>query len=249
MHIDLNGKIALVTGASRGIGQAIMMSLGRAGAFVIGTATHEESCARIERTLSEHHLQGAGHLLNLTHQDSLEDTLHDIAARCGAPLILVNNAGACHDNLLLRMKPEQWSHIIKINLDAVYFTSRWALRAMRKARWGRMINITSVVGQTGNPGQTNYCAAKAGIQGFTKALAQEVARSGITANAVAPGFMATDMTRRLSQAQQTAILARIPMGVMGQAEHIAHMVTFLAGDQAAYITGQILHINGGMCMV
>lgn len=235
--MSFNNKIVFITGASRGIGYAIAKAFHDQGATVIGTATTEAGAKNIP---------GHGVVLDVCDAEAVEKTFADIQAQWGTITILVNNAGVTEDNLLLRMKPEQWDRVIDTNLNALYRTSKACLRSMMKARWGRVINITSVVGVTGNPGQANYCAAKAGMIGFTKALAQEMASVGITANAVAPGFIQTDMTDKLDEKQRDAILSQIPAKKMGDASDIANAVLFLASDAAKYITGQTLHVNGGM---
>ena len=247
--MSLKDKVALVTGASRGIGQAIAMALGKQGATVIGTATNENNAEKITERLTAENIFGRAYVLNVCDQQAIQAMYQQITNEFAAPLILVNNAAITQDNLFLRMKAEQWENVIKTNLDGVFYLTKAVMRAMLKARWGRIVNITSVVAIMGNPGQANYCAAKAGVIGFTKSIAQEMASKGITANAVAPGFIDTDMTRALSDAQREAINQRIPMGKVGQPEDIAKAVAFLASDEAAYITGQTLNVNGGMCMV
>jgi 3-oxoacyl-[acyl-carrier protein] reductase len=242
----LNGEIALVSGASRGIGAAIAERLGRDGARVIGTATTAEGAARITENLGRH--GGRGAVLNVTDQTSIDALMADIEGKEGALRILCNNAGITRDTLLLRMKQDDWDAVIETNLASVFRLSKAALRGMMKARSGRIINITSVVGLTGNPGQTNYAAAKAGILGFTKSLAREVGSRGITVNAIAPGFIDTDMTRALNQSQQEALNAQIPLGRLGQPADIAAAVAFLCSADGAYITGETLHVNGGMYM-
>lgn len=232
-------KIVFITGGSRGIGYAIAKAFHDQGAIVIGTATTEAGAK---------HIPGHGIVLNVCDALAVEKAFEEIQTKFGAPNILINNAGITEDNLMLRMKPEQWDRVIDTNLNAVYRTTKACLRHMMKARWGRIINITSVVGVTGNPGQANYCAAKAGMIGFTKAVAAEMAGVGITANAVAPGFIQTDMTDKLDEKQREAILSQIPAKKMGNVTDIANAVLFLASDAATYITGQTLHINGGMYM-
>jgi len=244
----LQGEIALVTGASRGIGQAIALELGAQGATVIGTATSEKGAAAIGDTLKENGVSGAGMVLNVTEQASVDALLVAIQEQFGAPSILVNNAGITRDNLLMRMKDDEWSDIIDTNLTSVYRLSKAVLRGMMKARKGRIISISSVVGIAGNAGQTNYAAAKAGLIGFTKSLAREVGARGITVNAVAPGFIDTDMTRALADAQKEALIQDIPLGRLGQPEEIAAAVAFLASPKAGYITGDTLHVNGGLYM-
>jgi len=244
---NLTGEIALVTGASRGIGQAIALELGRRGATVVGTATSEKGAAAIGEVLAENDVKGAGMMLNVTDQASIDD-LMGAMEQFGAPTILVNNAGITRDNLLMRMKDEEWQAIIDTNLTSVYRLSKAVLRGMMKARKGRIVSISSVVGAAGNAGQTNYAAAKAGLVGFTKSLAREVGSRGITVNAVAPGFIDTDMTRALAEAQKEALLKDIPLGRLGQASEIAAAVAFLASPGAGYISGETLHVNGGMYM-
>ncbi|MES9904250.1 MAG: 3-oxoacyl-ACP reductase FabG [Sedimenticola sp.] len=244
----LENDIALVTGASRGIGRAIAHALGKQGATVIGTATTEAGAAAISERLAEEGLKGIGMLLNVTAQDSVDSVLKRIGDEFGAPTILVNNAGITRDNLLMRMKEGDWGDILETNLTSIYRLSKGCIRAMMKARSGRIINIASVVGSTGNPGQTNYAAAKAGMIGFTKSLAREIGPRGITVNAVAPGFIDTDMTRELPEEQRKSLLSGIPMGRLGDAEEIAGAVVFLASPGAGYITGETLHVNGGMFM-
>jgi 3-oxoacyl-[acyl-carrier protein] reductase len=244
----LKGQIALVTGASRGIGQAIALELGRQGAQVFGTATSSEGAEKISAVLKEKGVAGRGLALDVNSADSIAAVLAEIEKSGGAPTILVNNAGITRDNLLLRMSEEEWDAILDTNLKSVYRMSKACLRAMTKARGGRIISISSVVGAMGNAGQANYAAAKAGLVGFTKALAREVGSRNITVNAVAPGFIDTDMTRALPEAQREALLKQIPLGRLGQAEEVAAAVAFLASPQAGYITGTTLHVNGGMYM-
>jgi 3-oxoacyl-[acyl-carrier protein] reductase len=242
----LNGEIALVTGASRGIGAAIAARLSTDGARVIGTATTAEGAARISGELGER--GGRGAVLDVVSQASIDELIKDIEAKEGPIGILCNNAGITRDTLLLRMKQEDWDLVLQTNLASVFRLSKAVLRGMMKARKGRIISITSVVGLTGNPGQANYAAAKAGILGFTKSLAREVGSRGITVNAIAPGFIDTDMTRGLSEAQHTALNAQIPLGRLGQPGDIAAAVAFLCSADGAYITGETLHVNGGMYM-
>jgi 3-oxoacyl-[acyl-carrier protein] reductase len=242
----LNGEIALVTGATRGIGAAIAARLARDGARVIGTATTAEGAARISATLAAH--GGRGTVLDVVKPESIEAVLEDIEAQEGGVGILCNNAGITRDTLLLRMKEADWDAVIDTNLASVFRLSKAVLRGMMKARKGRIVSITSIVGLTGNPGQANYAAAKAGIIGFTKSLAREVGSRGITANAIAPGFIDTDMTRALGEAQRAALNAQIPLGRLGQPADIAAAVAFLCSPDGAYITGETLHVNGGMYM-
>lgn len=244
----LENEIALVTGASRGIGAAIAQGLGEQGATVIGTATSESGAAAITARLGDAGIKGEGMVLNVTDPASIDATLKAIAERFGAPGILVNNAGITRDNLLMRMKDDEWDSIMETNLTSIYRLSKASLRAMMKARKGRIISIASVVGFTGNAGQTNYSAAKAGMIGFTKSLAREVGSRGITVNAVAPGFIDTDMTRELPEEQHKKLLSEIPLGRLGAPEEIANAVVFLASPAANYITGETLHVNGGMYM-
>ncbi|WP_407311379.1 3-oxoacyl-ACP reductase FabG [Pseudomonas sp. nanlin1] len=246
--MSLQGKVALVTGASRGIGQAIALELGRQGATVIGTATSAAGAERIAATLKEHGIEGSGLELNVCSDESVKAVLEAIKAQFGVPTILVNNAGITRDNLMLRMKDDEWHDVIDTNLTSLYRLSRGLLRDMSKARWGRIINIGSVVGAMGNAGQVNYAAAKAGLEGFSRALAREVGSRAITVNAVAPGFIDTDMTRELPEAQRDALLTQIPLGRLGQAEEIAKVVAFLASEGAAYVTGATIPVNGGMYM-
>jgi len=246
--MNLNGQIALVTGASRGIGRATALKLGQAGAVVIGTATSQSGADAITAALSKAGISGQGMMLDVAQQDSIDAVLTQITEQFGAPAILVNNAGITRDNLLMRMKDEEWNDIINTNLSSVYRLSKACLRAMMKARYGRIISIASVVGVTGNAGQANYAAAKAGIIGFSKSLAQEIGSRGITVNTVAPGFIDTDMTRNLPDEQKQTLLSKIPVGRLGQAEEIAAAVVFLASAEAGYITGETLHVNGGMYM-
>lgn len=244
----LENQIALVTGASRGIGAAIADTLGNAGATVIGTATSESGAEAITRRLADAGIKGEGMVLNVTDTESISSVLKAIADKYAAPDILINNAGITRDNLLMRMKDDEWDDIINTNLTSIYRLSKACLRAMMKARKGRIISIGSVVGATGNAGQTNYAAAKAGMLGFTKSLAREVGSRGITVNAVAPGFIETDMTDALPEEQRKKLLAEVPLGRLGAPEEIANAVLFLASDQAEYITGETLHVNGGMYM-
>jgi 3-oxoacyl-[acyl-carrier protein] reductase len=243
-----SGKTALVTGASRGIGHAIALALGKGGATVVGTATTDKGVASISEAFAAAGINGCGLMLNVNDSTSIESTLATIKERFGMPAILVNNAAITQDNLLLRMKDEEWEKVIETNLTSIFRVTKICLRDMLKARWGRIISISSVVGTTGNPGQVNYAAAKAGLLGFSKALALEVASRSITVNAVAPGFIDTDMTRSLTEEQREALLQRIPLQRLGSADDIAAAVAFLASESAGYITGQTLHVNGGMYM-
>ncbi|MGG7604050.1 3-oxoacyl-ACP reductase FabG [Massilia sp. BKSP1R2A-1] len=244
--MNLENQVALVTGASRGIGKAIALELARQGAKVVGTATSESGAAAITEYLKE--FGGKGLVLNVTDAANCEAVVGDVQKSFGSLSILVNNAGITQDNLAMRMKDEEWDSVILTNLTAVGRLSRLVLRGMMKAKHGRIINITSVVGASGNPGQMNYAAAKAGVAGMTRALAREIGSRNITVNCVAPGFIDTDMTKALGEGQHEALLAQIPLGRLGQPEDIAHAVAFLSGPQAAYITGTELHVNGGMYM-
>ena len=244
----LGGQIALVTGATRGIGEAIAKALAATGATVIGTATSDEGAAKIASYLEGAGARGTGIRLDVSDGAAVDAAIADIEARFGAITILVNNAGITRDNLLLRMKDDEWDEIMATNLKPAFRLAKAVLRGMMKARHGRIIQIGSVVGTSGNPGQANYAAAKAGLLGFTKSLAQEIGSRNITVNCVAPGFIDTDMTKSLADTQRQALLGRIPLGRLGTPEDIANAVTFLASPQAAYITGATLHVNGGMYM-
>lgn len=246
--MNLQAKVALVTGASRGIGQAIAIGLGKAGAKVIGTATTEEGANKITKALQDANVQGSGIVLNVTSPESIETALTNIKNQYGMPAILVNNAAVTQDNLLLRMKEDEWFNVVDTNLNSIFRITKACLRDMLKAQWGRIINIGSVVGSTGNAGQVNYSTAKAGLMGFTKSLALEVGSRNITVNTIAPGFIDTDMTRSLSEAQREVLLQNIPLHRVGKPEDIAATVVFLASDAGEYITGQTLHVNGGMYM-
>ncbi|MGR9115226.1 MAG: 3-oxoacyl-ACP reductase FabG [Gammaproteobacteria bacterium] len=238
-------QIALVTGASRGIGRAIAEQLTADGFFVIGTATSDNGADAISSYLGEN---GKGFKLNVADPESIDQVVKSVNEAYGTPTVLVNNAGITRDNLLMRMKDEEWDDIISTNLTSVFRMSKAVLRGMMKAKKGRIINISSVVGATGNAGQTNYAAAKAGMVGFAKSMAKEVGSRGITVNTVAPGFIDTDMTRELAEEHKNALLGSIPLGRLGDAKEIAHAVSFLASEGAAYITGETLHVNGGMFM-
>lgn len=246
--MSLENEVALITGASRGIGKCIALALGKQGATVIGTATSDKGAQAISDYLTAEGITGLGLCMNVTDQASITDGVKQATEKFGAPSILVNNAGITRDNLLMRMKDEEWDDIISTNLSSVYRVSKTCLRAMTKARKGRIISTGSVVGISGNAGQTNYAAAKAGLMGFSKALAREVGSRGITVNVVAPGFIDTDMTRGLPDAAREALLGQIPLGRLGQPEEIANAVAFLASPGAGYITGETLHVNGGMYM-
>lgn len=246
--MSLDTHIAFVTGASRGIGQAIAIELGRGGAKVVGTATSQGGAEQITAYLKEQGISGFGLVLDVTQTVSVNTALETIEKELGAPSILVNNAGITCDNLLMRMKEDEWDSIINTNLTSVFRLSKACIRGMSKARRGRIINIASVVAVLGNAGQTNYAAAKAGIIGFTKALAREIATRNITVNTVAPGFIDTDMTRGLAEEAKAQLLTQIPLKRLGSAQEVAGAVAFLASDAAAYITGETLHVNGGMFM-
>ncbi|MCS3902634.1 3-oxoacyl-[acyl-carrier protein] reductase [Methylohalomonas lacus] len=245
---SLSGQTALVTGASRGIGQAIALELGRQGATVLGTATAEAGVEAINATLREHAIDGRGYVLDVGQAESVNQLAGQLQADGHTPTILVNNAGITRDNLLMRMGDEEWLSVIETNLNSVYRLSKLVIRGMMKARAGRIINIASVVGLSGNAGQSNYAAAKAGMIGFTKSLAREVGPRGITVNAVAPGFIQTDMTDGLGDEQREALLGQTALGRLGQVEEIAGAVAFLAGPAASYITGETLNVNGGLYM-
>jgi 3-oxoacyl-[acyl-carrier protein] reductase len=246
--MGLNDEIVLVTGASRGIGRAIALELGARGATVVGTATTEQGARGILDELSKNAIRGTGMVLNVTSSDSIAAFFKTLQDDFGNPTVLVNNAGITRDNLLMRMKDEEWELVIQTNLTSVFHLSKACLRAMMKARHGRIITIASVVGATGNPGQTNYAATKAGVIGFTKSLAREVGSRGITVNAVAPGFIDTDMTRALSAEQREKLIEQIPLARLGDARDVACAVAFLASREAGYITGETIHVNGGMHM-
>ena len=244
----LEGQVALVTGASRGIGQAVALALGKQGATVVGTATSQNGADAIGAYLAQAGIKGMGLAMNVNDAAQVEQGLQSIQSQFGDVSILVNNAGVTRDNLLMRMKDEEWDDIMETNLKSVFRLSRGVLRAMMKARQGRIVNIASVVGSMGNAGQTNYAAAKAGMIGFSKSLAREVGSRNITVNCVAPGFIDTDMTRALSEEQRKGLLDHIPLGRLGSVDDIAAAVVFLASPQAAYVTGTTLHVNGGMYM-
>ncbi|NOQ79522.1 MAG: 3-oxoacyl-ACP reductase FabG [Gammaproteobacteria bacterium] len=246
--MSMENEVALVSGASRGIGQAIALNLGNKGATVIATATSERGAENISNYLKENGIKGQGMVLNVTDQSSIDTLLIAMKDNYAMPSILVNNAGITRDNLLMRMKDEEWDDIIQTNLTSIFKLSKACLRAMMKAKKGRIISIASVVGLTGNPGQTNYAAAKAGIFGFTKSLAREIGSRGITVNAVAPGFIDTDMTKSLPDEAKDALLKQIPLNRLGQVDEIASAVGFLASADAAYITGETINVNGGMYM-
>lgn len=238
-------KTALVTGASRGIGQGIAAALVDQGFHVLGTATSASGAQQISERLGDH---GHGHVLNLADRDSIDAFFSELKTQGQVPLVLVNNAGITRDNLALRMKDEEWDDVINTNLSGLYRVTKGVLRGMTKARWGRIVNLTSVVGAMGNAGQSNYAAAKAGIAGYSKSLAAELGSRGVTVNCIAPGLIGTDMTNELTEEQRDAMLSRIPLGRLGDVGEVASLVAFLAGDSAGYITGETIHINGGMYM-
>ncbi len=244
----LNGQVALVTGATRGIGRAIALELGRLGAAVVGTATSEDGAGTISAYLAEAGVRGKGLVLEVREVEQVDATIAAIEKEFGAVGILVNNAGITRDNLAMRMKDDEWDAVIDTNLKAVFRLSKAVMRGMMKARQGRIINITSVVGHSGNPGQANYCAAKAGVAGMSRSLARELGSRNITVNCVAPGFIATDMTHGLDDKQKEAMLAAIPLGRAGTPDDVAGAVAFLASPAAAYVSGTTIHVNGGMFM-
>lgn len=244
----LNDKVALVTGATRGIGRATALELGKSGATVIGSATSEDGAAKISAYLAEAGVKGRGMVLEVRDAAQVDAALSGIEKEFGAITILVNNAGITRDNLAMRMKDDEWDAVIDTNLKAVFRLSRGVMRGMMKARFGRIVNITSVVGYSGNAGQANYCAAKAGVAGMTRSMARELGSRNVTVNCVAPGFIATDMTHALSEEQKAAMLASIPLGRAGTPEDIAGTVSFLVSPAAAYVTGTTVHVNGGMFM-
>lgn len=245
---SLEGQVALVTGASRGLGRAIALALGAQGATVIGTATSATGATVVQKMLDEAKITGLGAVCNVTDAAACEALLEDIEAKFGTVAVLVNNAGITRDNLALRMKDDEWDDVMETNLKAVFRLSKLCMRGMMKARFGRIINITSVVGEAGNPGQANYAAAKAGVAGMSRALAHELGSRNITVNCIAPGFIDTDMTRALPDAQRDALLNKIPLGRLGRPEEIAATVAFIASPQAGYITGNTINVNGGMYM-
>jgi len=241
-------KIALVTGASRGIGAAIADNLGAAGYIVVGTATSQSGADKISQRLTDAKSVGAGMVLDVTQTESIEQLLKSVIEMFGAPTILINNAGITKDNILMRMKEDEWLDVVNTNLTAVFRLCKACVRPMTKARWGRIVNISSVVGSMGNSGQSNYSASKAGVEGFGRALAKEIGSRSITVNTVAPGFIDTDMTRDLPEANKDALLSQIPLARLGMPSEIAAVVSFLVSDAAGYITGETIHINGGMFM-
>ena len=244
----MTDKVALVTGASRGIGRGIATALAEAGLQVIGTATSEAGATAISEHFQAAGLKAVGRVLNIADSDSVDALLKEIAEEFGAPQVLVNNAGITKDNIMMRMKDDEWYDVIDTNLNSLYRLTKACLRPMTKARWGRIINISSVVGSMGNAGQANYAAAKAGMDGFTRALAREIGSRNITVNSIAPGFIDTDMTKKLPEEQRESLKSQIPLQRLGEAHEIAAVVAFLAGDGAAYITGETIHVNGGMYM-
>lgn len=247
--MSLTDKVALVTGASRGIGRAIAQELGAQGAIVAGTATTEAGAAAITEFFQENGIKGSGFCLDVSSTEAVDSVIATITEQLGsAPLILVNNAGITRDNLLMRMKEDEWGSVINTNLNSMYRVCRAALKPMTRARWGRIINISSVVASSGNPGQTNYAASKAAVEGFSRSLAREIGSRGITVNAVAPGFIDTDMTRALNEKQIEALLSQIPLARFGKPEEIAKVAGFLASDSGGYITGETIQVNGGMYM-
>ncbi len=241
-------KVALITGASRGIGRAIATILGERGYIIAGTATSDKGANNITEYLKAAGVSGKGYNMNVTSSDSIAEALKQIKSDLGDPLVLVNNAGITKDNLFLRMKEDEWNDVIDTNLSSSFRVVKACIKSMTKARWGRIINVSSVIGSMGNAGQVNYGASKAGLEGFTRSLAREVASRSITVNAVAPGFIQTDMTDELPDAQREAILGQVPLSRLGQPEEIAKAVAFLASDDASYVTGETLHVNGGMYM-
>ena len=247
--MSIENKVALVTGASRGIGKAILLKLAKAGVIAIGVDYNEEFANTISSFLKELGYKGEGFVMDVTKQESIEGAIEQITQKYGAPSILVNNAGIARDNLMLRMSQEEWDQVIATNLTSVFRLSRACIRRMVKARYGRIINIASVVAYMGNPGQVNYAAAKAGMVAFSKSLAMEIASRNITVNCVAPGFIESDMTKKLNEEQREKLLSVVPMGRIGEAEDVANAVEFLASDNAAYITGGTIHVNGGMSML
>jgi 3-oxoacyl-[acyl-carrier protein] reductase len=243
-----NAKVALVTGASRGIGQAVARELGKAGFIVIGTATSDQGAANISQYIADDGLSGEGMKLNVTDNDSIATVLKAITEKYAAPTVLVNNAGITKDNILMRMKEDEWDDVISTNLSSVYRLSKACSRGMTKARWGRIINISSIIGSMGNVGQSNYAASKAGVEGFSRSLAKELGSRSITVNSIAPGFIDTDMTKDLPEEHKKMMLSQIPLARLGRPEEIAAVVGFLVGDTGGYITGETIHVNGGMYM-
>ena len=246
--VDGKSQIALVTGASRGIGRAIAIELASRDLMVVGTATTIEGSNKISRYLEDMKVPGTGMTVDVADDESVEKLLGEINEKFGTPAVLVNNAGITRDNLLMRMKVDEWHNVIDTNLNSMFRVTKLCLKGMTKARWGRIINVSSVVSASGNPGQTNYAASKAGIEGFTRSLAKEIGSRGITVNAVAPGFIDTDMTSSLAEAQVESLLSQIPLGRLGKPEEIASLIGFLVSQDANYITGETIHVNGGMFM-
>ncbi len=246
--MSLENKVALITGASRGIGKAIAKTLASQGYTVIGTATTEEGASAISHYFARWGLSGDGIVMDVSNAESVEEGIDQVKSAYGVPLVLVNNAGITKDNLLLRMKADEWDSVVNTNLSSMYRTSKAVLRGMSKAKWGRIINVSSVVASMGNAGQVNYAAAKAGVEGFTRSLAKEMAGRGITVNSVAPGFIETDMTKELNEGQVDAMLSIIPAKRLGSPEEVAAVVGFLAGEAAGYVTGETINVNGGMYM-
>ena len=246
--VDGKSQIALVTGASRGIGRAIAIELASRDLMVVGTATTIEGSNKISRYLEDMKVPGTGMTVDVADDESVEKLLGEINEKFGTPAVLVNNAGITRDNLLMRMKVDEWHSVIDTNLNSMFRVTKLCLKGMTKARWGRIINVSSVVSASGNPGQTNYAASKAGIEGFTRSLAKEIGSRGITVNAVAPGFIDTDMTSSLAEAQVESLLNQIPLGRLGKPEEIASLIGFLVSQDANYITGETIHVNGGMFM-
>ncbi len=246
--MSIEGKLALVTGASRGIGRAIATELAQRGAIVAGTATSTQGAEAISAWLAEAGAKGKGYQLDVASMESTETLMKNLESDFGVPLILVNNAGITKDNLLMRMKEDEWGDVINTNLNSLYRLSRICLKGMTKARWGRIINISSVVASSGNAGQTNYAASKAAVEGFSRSLAREIGSRGVTVNCIAPGFIDTDMTRALAEKQIEALLAQIPLSRFGKPEEVAAVAGFLASESGAYITGETIHVNGGMYM-
>lgn len=244
----MTNKVALVTGASRGIGQAIAKQLGADGFSVIGTATSESGAQNISAYLSEANIEGCGMCLNVTDSEAIVALIKTVSDQFGAPTVVVNNAGITKDNILMRMKADEWDDVINTNLSAIYRVSKACVRGMTKAKWGRIINISSVVGSMGNMGQSNYAATKAGVEGFSRSLAKELGSRNITVNSVAPGFIDTDMTKELGDDNKNLMMSQIPLARFGQPNEIASVVSFLAGDGGGYITGETIHVNGGMYM-
>lgn len=246
--MSLDNKVALITGASRGIGKAIAKTLATQGYTVIGTATTEEGASSISHYFARWGLSGDGIVMDVSDAQSVETGIDQVKSAYGVPLVLVNNAGITKDNLLMRMKVEDWDSVISTNLTSMYRTSKAVMRGMSKAKWGRIINVSSVVASMGNAGQVNYAAAKAGVEGFTRSLAKEMAGRGITVNSVAPGFIETDMTKELNEEQVNAMLSNIPANRLGSPEEVAAVVGFLAGEASGYVTGETINVNGGMYM-